>query len=128
MLKEVKVKAGAGKFKVEMSAKFTGDGISVLLTGGEKPHIGAVVLSVPRPSLAGASRTSCNSWVIPVLGHKDDEIAKPVAEKLSFAAGQVVAVAAGIHVDAAEPDDIKKIVDNCLHATAQLIDEIKKQE
>ena len=95
-----------------------------MLQGGEEPHVGAVVLTVPRPSLTGEEKTSCNSWVAPVSGHKDDEIAKPAAEMIASATGKVTVVAAGIHIHAAKTEEISQIITNCKQLVQKFIETI----
>lgn len=96
------------------------------MLGGEQPHVGAVVLSVPRPSLAEPLKTSCNSIVVPVLGHKDDEIAKPIAEEIAKKYSKTVALVAGVHIDKACPADIRKLVGNCRKAVQIFLKEYDK--
>ena len=112
MVKSVSVQAGEGKYTVSIAATITGDGIIVQLLGGEKPHVGAVVLGLPRPSLADPAQISCNTIVVPLLGHKDDEAAKPVAERLARLFNQPVAVVAGIHLDRATAAEIELLKKN----------------
>ena len=96
------------------------------MLGGEQPHVGAVVLSVPRSGLTEPAKTSCNSIVIPILGHKDDEIAKPVAEEIAKKYNKIVALVAGVHIDKACPADIKKLVGNCRKAVQIFLEEYDK--
>jgi hypothetical protein len=117
----VQAVAGEGRWRVEARAFCTAEGIIVLLTGGERPHVGAVVLSLPRPSGAVPGRLSCTSTVLPLLGHKDDLLARPLAEELAVACGQPVVVVAGVHVDEASEEDIARLVENCRAAGAALI-------
>ncbi|MBC7106338.1 MAG: hypothetical protein H5T97_10385, partial [Firmicutes bacterium] len=121
---EVRAAAGEGRWRVEARALCTGDGIVVLLAGGERPHVGAVVLSLPRPSRAVPGRPSCTSTVLPLLGHKDDEVARPLAEGLAVACGQPVVVVAGVHVDRASEEDIARLVENCRAAGEALIHQL----
>ena len=114
------------KSKVELVAHLTGNGIVVLLLGGEKPHVGAAVITAPRPSLSGESKTSCNSWIVPILGHKDDEVAKPAAEAIATATGQVTVVVAGLHVRDAEIQDISQIIVNCDQLVQEFIKRINR--
>ncbi|RYD02040.1 hypothetical protein N752_26680 [Desulforamulus aquiferis] len=48
-----------------MQATFSDDGLVCQLYGGDKSHIGAVVLTLPRPSLKKDYQISCNSSVLP---------------------------------------------------------------
>lgn len=119
------VESGAGKHKVYLFATVTGDGIMSSLVGGEKPHLGAVVLSLPRKSLADPAVTSCTSTVLPLLGHKDDEAARPVAEMLAKEMSVPVCVSAGVHVDGAGPGDIQILKENCIDCALKLLELIK---
>jgi hypothetical protein len=125
-IKKFEVNYGKGRYNVTLTFTITGNGFIGHLLGGEQPHIGAVVLSVPRPSLTEPAKTSCNSIVIPVLGHKDDEIAKPVAEEIAKKYNTTVALVAGIHVDKACPADIKELVGNCREAVQIFLEEYDK--
>ncbi|MDD3654169.1 MAG: hypothetical protein PHO01_08315 [Desulfotomaculaceae bacterium] len=120
MVEQMFFTAGQGKFRIDLLVSVTGDGLVVQVFGGEKPHIGAVAISLPRPGLNDPAKISCNTTVIPLLGHKDDEVAKPVAEKIAVACGKPVVVAAGIHVDQAAPEEIKILVENCFSAVKLL--------
>jgi hypothetical protein len=71
----------------------------VIVVGGGRDHIGAISLSVPRPSLDDANNISATSSVLTMPAHKDDEPAKYVSEKITAATNRNVAVIAGIHYD-----------------------------
>ena len=119
-LKTVSTAAGIDRYRVEIAATLTGEGILVLLTGGEQPHIGAVVLSVPRASLTGAG-ISCDSWILPVPGHKDAEVAQPAAELICRATGQTTVITAGIHIEPATSGELQMLLNNCTTAVKQLL-------
>lgn len=94
------------------TAAVTGDGIAIHLFGGELPHVGAIVVCQPRPSLRSGGDPSCTSSTFNLVGHKDDELAKLVAEKLARTLNVVVAVVAGVHVDAATMEEIRQFSAN----------------
>jgi len=104
---EIKVSYGEGRFRIDVVSVVTAAGISITITGGEKPHVGGVAICVPRKSLA-SDRVSCDTWVIPVPGHKDTEVAVPVAELVCRETEQTTAVTAGIHIDRAEEREIRQ--------------------
>ncbi len=120
VLKTVSAAAGDGRYRVEIVATLTGEGISALLTGGEQPHVGAVVLCVPRASLTGTG-ISCDSWIVPVPGHKDAEVARPGAEMICRATGQITVVTAGIHIEQATAGELQTLLNNCTAALKQLL-------
>ncbi|MFZ5644384.1 MAG: hypothetical protein ACOY46_12410 [Bacillota bacterium] len=124
-MRQLAVESGSGKHRVILSATVTEDGIICALLGGDKPHLGAVVLSVPRPSLANPTEASCTSSVLPLVGHKDDEAAKPLAEMIARVTGSPVSVAAGLHINNASPDDIEKLLKNTRDCGVRLLHLIK---
>jgi len=127
LVEQMYFKAGEGRFQVDLLVSVTGDGLVVQLFGGERTHVGAVAISLPRPSLSDPAKISCNTTVVPLLGHKDDEVAKPVAEEIAVVCGKPVLVVAGIHVDNAGPEDIKALVSNCHSAVRMLTGSLTKQ-
>lgn len=124
-LEEIKVSYGEGRYKIHISSVVTSDGISVTITGGEKPHVGGVALCVPRPGRSGG-KISCDMWVSPVPGHKDTEVAVPVAEMVCLETGQTTAVVTGIHIDNAEEREIRVLVENSRQAARLLIEQIRQ--
>jgi hypothetical protein len=88
-----------GRIKVSLKAFTIGEDLCVIVSGGDSPHIGAVTLSVPRPSLADSNNISATTSVLNLLGHKDDEAAKCVSHTLSSRLNKNVVVTCGIHVD-----------------------------
>jgi len=120
-LKQFEVESGTGKHKVYLFATVTQGGIMTVLVGGERPHLGAMVLSVPRQSQLNPGTVSCTSSVIPLTGHKDDKAAKPLAELLARKTSLPVSVSAGIHVDHASPEDIKKLKENSMDCGMKLL-------
>ena len=93
------------KWKVDLNSFEMGDDLVLMLTGGNKPHIGAVALAIPYKQTSSASLLS-------VYGHKDGEIAKPLAEKVSKEIKKTVIVIVGIHLDNATKEDIEKLINN----------------
>lgn len=121
MVNQLVFQAGEGKYRVTMLVTITDDGLIAQILGGEKPHVGAVAFSVPGPGVVNPEKTGCNTTVVPLLGHKDDEVAKPVAEELAKAWGSPVVVIVGVHVDNAGKEDVKELLNNCWEATGMLI-------
>lgn len=124
MIQTISLSKGEGRVKIDLQALLTGQGIQILVTGGEKPHIGAVVLSVPRPSLSGKG-ISCDSWITPVLGHKDNIIAQELSEFLCKKINQVVVVSAGVHISNAQPHELELIIENVKSLSHELLSNLK---
>jgi len=106
------VTRGAPPHTVVFRAWDTSNGVVGCITGGESPHVGGVVLAVPRASLTGEG-VSCDCWLSPVPGHKDLDIAVPIAKLICISMGVPVTITAGIHIDGATGDDIAEISINC---------------
>ncbi|HMK64569.1 MAG TPA: hypothetical protein VK564_02170 [Thermodesulfobacteriota bacterium] len=86
-----------------------GEDLLVSIWGGTRPHIGAVALALPRPSLRNKKKISASSSVLTVPGHKEDLTVKFVSESLSAALNKNTAVAAGIHWDRLTAGEIEEI-------------------
>ncbi len=104
----IEVKRG----RVKLSALKAGKGFVVLITGGEKPHIGAIAVAIPRPSLSNPQHYSATSSVFTLTGHKDDEIARRASEKIAKESKEVTVVIAGLHIQEAKPSEINQLVRN----------------
>ena len=110
---------GEGSFTVRLILHDTGRGIVGVLIGGDSPHVGSVVLAVPRSSLANADSISCDLYTVPVPGHLDYVVAQDMARVLCVACGQPVSITAGIHVDGATQAEIARISELCRQLTWQ---------
>ena len=128
LTKNVKTSFGESKYKVEADAVITAKGVIITIFGGEEPHIGAVAIAVPRPSLGKTSKISSTSSVYTLIGHKDDDIAKPVAGMLARELNEVVVVIVGIHVDDATDEEIKILMNNSQKVIEKLLENIKNRE
>lgn len=91
---------------LDLSVSELGDHLMVCVSGGDAPHIGSVVLAEPRPSLSGEGRSATSS-VLNRLGHKDELVARSLAENLSAKLDTVVCCVCGIHKDAPTPEDLE---------------------
>lgn len=105
-------KSGEATYAVEMWAVLCGKDMSVGVVGGTHAHIGAVALSIPRPSLKDPNVSSASTSVLTVVGHKEDELAKKAATRLASTFGCTVCVQAGVHIDGASEGDIKLLWEN----------------
>jgi len=106
------VTTNEGAYDLEASVRLIGKDLLVAIWGGEKPHIGAVSVSQPRPSLKDKNVTSATASVFCFVGHKEDELAKAASEILAAALDTRVVVTAGIHWDNISEEGIRKIIRN----------------
>ncbi len=90
-----------------------GEDIFILIHGGDRPHLGSVVLAIPRASLADEKISSCTSSVLNVTGHKDEFICRAVAESFCKKFRAVTVCTGGFHVDNLSAAQIQEVVDAC---------------
>jgi hypothetical protein len=117
---EFTVQTHEGEYDLKASARRIGNDLLVAIWGGERPHIGAVSVAQPRPSLRDPHATSATASVFCFLGHKEDEMAKAVSIVLAAALNTQVVVTAGIHWDDLDPAGIQKVI----HHSEILVDRI----
>ena len=103
-----------------------GDDITVLMYGGDFPHIVSTALSIPRPSLTGKGRSATTS-ILNCLGHKDDALAKLFAEKIAVKSNHTAVCVCGIHVDNLSPEHLKILYDGCLEFLEEVLADIPSQ-
>lgn len=110
-----------GRITVQATVLRAGEDLCVLLSGGDKPHIGCVTLSIARPSLADAARGSATTSVLNITGHKDGEAAQYLSQRLAAALQKTVVVSGGIHVKAIQPAEIHTVMEMVRALTDALI-------
>ena len=109
---EFHVATRQGEHDLDAHVRSIGKDLLVAISGGEKPHIGAVAAAQPRPSLKDPKVTSATVSVICYVGHKEDDLAKGAAEKLAASFNTRVVVTAGIHWENLNEEGIQKVIDN----------------
>jgi hypothetical protein len=109
---ELTLKTDTGAYDLTASVRRIGPDLLVAIWGGEKPHIGAVAVAQPRPSLKDPEVTSATASVICNIGHKEDELVKAASEILASVLKTQVVVAAGIHWDNLDENGIQTIIKN----------------
>ena len=97
------ITSGKGKYKVWIKNYNIGTDRVYLLGGGEKSHIGGVVICEPDKKIN----------IIRLDNHFDYIVLKFIAEKEYKKYNTKVIVTGWIHIDNATKEDIDKIVDNC---------------
>ena len=105
----IKKQLSFSELKIEI--KSVGEDILILISGGDKPHIGSAVLAIPRKSLRDETKISCTSSVLNVTGHKDEKICRYVAETFCKKYNAVTVCAGGFHCDNLTAEQIQEVVD-----------------
>lgn len=125
-VKSLAVSVRKGKFKVNAVIHEMGPDILVALWGGTYPHIGAIGMAQVRQSLKTRDETSATSSVFTFLGHKEDSLAKALAEDITRRLARNSVVVAGIHWDNLTDDEIKTVENLCRELTEKIIKKIKQ--
>jgi len=125
---EFTIRTDTEAYNLEAFVKQIGEDLLVAVWGGEKPHIGAVAVAQPRPSLKDESVVSATASVFCYLGHKDDIIAKEAAERISATLNKNVTVTVGIHWDDIDEEGIKTIMANSQRLVNMIIEKIAASE
>ena len=115
-----------GRFEVFARLDLMGPDLLVTLWGGA-PHIGALGMAVPRPSLRDPGKQSATASVFTFPGHKEDAVAKLLSEGLAARLGRHVVVVAGIHWDGLQPGEIGQITEACEALLGRIALEIEKE-
>ncbi len=118
----VQTATSSGAYDIQAEAMQLGPDWVVCIWGGEAPHVGAVAMATPRPSLADPERMSATASVFAYVGHKEDDLAKAAAEVLAAALDAKVVVTAGIHWDDIDEDGIEQVMKN----VQELLDRLLK--
>ena len=124
---EFTIKTDTEAYDLEAFVKQIGQDLLVAIWGGEKPHIGAVAVAQPRPSLKDHRLTSSTASVFCYPGHKDDIVAKDAAEKISSAINTNVTVTVGIHWDNINESEIERVLKNSRQLVITIINKINAE-
>ena len=116
---------GQMPYQVRADAIAAGDDLVVIVSGGDKPHVGAVAVGIPRPSLENPQAVSATASVFAMVGHKEDELARRLALMLTATLQRNTVVTVGIHVDNISPEGIRSIEHSCFSIFERLIVELK---
>lgn len=122
-MKRFLVEISKGRFKIQGVVQEVGQDILVSIWGGTRPHIGAVGIAIPRPSLKNTKKWSATSSNFTFIGHKEDTLVKKISEKLAAQLRRNVVVTAGVHWNQITFNEIKTIQ----NLTQKLSDQILKK-
>jgi hypothetical protein len=98
------ITAGSGKYKVWLKEENLSDDRLYILGGGERPHIGGVVVKIPGKK----------ANVVKFEGHYDHIVLEPIAEEACKKYNTTIVAVGGVHVDNASKDEIAILVKNCM--------------
>ncbi len=98
------ITSGNGKYKVWLKHEKIGNDLVFFLGGGERSHIGGVVICEPGKK----------THIIRFTGHYDDTVLKPIAEIACKKYKTKVVGVGGVHIDHATKHEIDLLVKNCM--------------
>jgi gallate decarboxylase subunit D len=96
----------AGGRRLWATATRAGADLVIAVGGGERPHVGCVVVAQSHPAVKDPGRIRVTSSVICIPPHREESLARPLAEALARAFGGIVTVTAGVHDDDLTPAGI----------------------
>ena len=126
-MKEFRINTSEGEYDLSASVRRIGRDLLVAIWGGEKPHIGAVAMAQPRPSLKDPVVTSSTASVFCYVGHKEDQLAKATAEILAATLKTNVVVTAGIHWDNLPQKGIQRVIENSKILVELILEKIVRE-
>lgn len=97
----------AGRLTCEKT--WIGADLCLCVYGGEKPHVGTVILAEPHSSMH-ADRPSCTCSVMNIAGHRDDVLLRIIAEKACRKYRCRVVCTGGVHIDDIREDEISALL------------------
>lgn len=112
---QITLEAQRGRIRLRMTAQFLGRDLCVTLSGGDKPHIGAVALA--------GSRTPASALVLPE--HREGELAQRIAGTIAAEFNVAVSVSCGVHLDEVLPEEIRDVLELAEELTRELVSHIE---
>ena len=106
-MKSAYFKYGDGKYAVEAKAEPAGPDMTIRITGGTAPHVGAVALAQYEPERKSATVNALAAYT-----HRDDYAASMFAKEASRRFGCNAAATAGIHIDGASAEELNMLRNN----------------
>ena len=116
----IQVSAGEGRYKINIDAVRCGRDLSVTITGGTAPHVGAVASGIGRLPDERPMQYSATVSTFTVPDHKDDAVAKMAAKELADALHANVTVTCGIHIDDAKKEELILLQENVVQALQKI--------
>jgi gallate decarboxylase subunit D len=96
------ITSGKGKYKVWLKREKIGNDLVFFLGGGERSHIGGMVICEPGKPVQA----------IRLTGHYDDIVLQPIAEIACKKYKTKVVAIGGVHVDHATKQEINLLIEN----------------
>ena len=121
-----KISEREGNYEIFAHVEVLGDDLLVVLWGGTSPHIGAIGMAQPRPSLKDPKAISATSSAFTFLGHKEDVVVKAMSEELARELNRKVVVVAGMHWEDLRDEGIEEVIGICQRLKHRILEEIRR--
>ena len=113
-------------YPLRVGIKRIGEDLLLSVEGGQQPHIGCVIQSVPRPSLTGDGSCSATSSVLNLTEHKDEYLCRKLSEQICAACQTTVVCTGGVHIDQITKEEIADILQAVEEIGETVISKIRK--
>ena len=110
----IELSARRGRISLRLACRAMGEDLCVMLSGGDREHIGAVALAAPGEELRS----------LPRPGHREDDLARDLASRLARELEVAVCVTCGIHVDRLRPEELPIILAMAQELTDRLLERL----
>ena len=110
----IELSARRGRIGLRLACRAMGEDLCVMLSGGDREHLGAVALAAPGEDLQS----------LPRPGHREEDLARDLASRLARERGVAVCVACGIHVDRLRPEELPDILAMAQELTDRLLERL----
>ena len=124
-MKRYTIEISKGRFKIHTLVQEIGQDFLVSIWGGTRPHIGAVGMAIPRPSLKDPKKWSATSSNFTFVGHKEDALVKTISEKLASRLRRNVVVTAGVHWEDMTSGEIRSVENLLQKMSGQILKRLK---
>ena len=123
-----RIKVKEGRFAIEAHIEEIGPDLLVSIRGGSKPHIGAIGMATPRPSLKDSKRWSATSSNLTFIGHKEDLLVKRISEELAAQLKRHVVVVAGLHWEGVTSRELEAIESLTEKLVLRILKKLKEKD
>lgn len=110
MSEMIEIERTNGRIKLKLKAFYLGEDLCVIVTGGDKPHLGAVTV--------GSRDVQELTYCFP--HHKEDHITKVLYALLTATFDKNVVVCCGIHIDNISSSEIDTVCALCTEMIIEL--------
>ena len=126
-MKRYTTEISKGRFKIHTLVQEIGQDFLVSIWGGTQPHIGAIGMAIPRPSLKDPKKWSATSSNFTFVGHKEDVLVKTISEKLASRLRRNVVVTAGVHWQDMTSGEIRSVENLLQKVSGQILKRLKRR-